>query len=162
LTSWLSPFWLSPPLISPAKPSRFFLKMRFTTPATASEPQAAEAPPVTTSTRSIMMVGMTFRSTRPVAVEGVKRSRSTSTRVRLAPRLRRFTRFRPELTELCAVEAGVVAEPKAGTVFRKSATLVVPDFCSSCSPTVVVGVGAVKPARSTRDAVTTSSPMAVS
>ena len=71
--------------------------MKFVTPATASEPQAADAPPVTISTRLIRLVGIEFRSTRPVAVFGTMRRPSTSTSVRVAVcvgapgfRLRRF------------------------------------------------------------------------
>ena len=41
--------------------------IRLTTPATASEPQEAEAPPVTTSTRWMTRLGMVERSTPPIA-----------------------------------------------------------------------------------------------
>ena len=40
-------------------PVKFLLMIRLMTPETASEPQAAEAPPVTTSMRWIMVLGMT-------------------------------------------------------------------------------------------------------
>ena len=70
--------------------------MKFTTPATASAPYTAEAPPVTTSTRSIRLAGMKFRSgavlTAPAAgVPGWRRRPSIRTSVRLAPRPRRST-----------------------------------------------------------------------
>ena len=51
------------------KPVKFLLMTRLTTPATASEPQAAEAPPVTTSTRWMRLLGMVERSTPPVGLE---------------------------------------------------------------------------------------------
>src|SRR5690606_24597411 len=47
--------------------------MTLTAPATASEPYAADAPPVTTSSRSTRPLGTRFRSTVPSRVTGAKR-----------------------------------------------------------------------------------------
>ena len=69
--------------------------MKLTTPATASEPQAAEAPPVTTSTRWTTALGKVVMSTPPVRLEFTMRWPSNRTRVRLMPRLRRLSRFAP-------------------------------------------------------------------
>ena len=97
LRSRMSPRSEMPYCSVASKPLSFFLRMKLVTPATASEPQAADAPPVTTSTRSTRLVGIEFRSTRPVAVLGTTRRPSISTRVRVAVcvgapgfRLRRF------------------------------------------------------------------------
>ena len=56
--------------------------------------------------------------------------------------------------------AGVVVALKAGSSFRTMAMLVAPRFSSVSAPTICVGVGAVKPVRATREAVTTTSPTA--
>src|SRR5678816_3878235 len=76
-------------------PSKFFCMMKLTTPATASAPYTAEAPPVSTSTRCTRAEGMKFTSEpRPDGVEagspGTRRRPSISTRGRATPRPRRF------------------------------------------------------------------------
>ena len=43
-------------------PSKSSFIVKFTTPATASEPYVADAPPVSTSTRLTSATGMVFRS----------------------------------------------------------------------------------------------------
>jgi hypothetical protein len=48
---------VSPKVKLALKPSNSLSSTRLTTPATASEPQAAEAPPVTTSTRFTNVCG---------------------------------------------------------------------------------------------------------
>src|SRR5215475_14388802 len=65
--------------------------MKFTTPATASEPYTADAPPVSTSTREISGAGMALMSTgQKVGLPAGKRLPSISTSVRDGPRLRRL------------------------------------------------------------------------
>ena len=70
--------------------------MKFTTPATASEPYTAEAPPVRMSTRCTRAVGMKFRSAamEPIAAVGLpacSRLPSIRTTVRFDPNPRRLT-----------------------------------------------------------------------
>src|SRR4051812_33769100 len=60
--------------------------MMLTTPATAPEPQAAEAPPVTISTRPTRLVGTKLRLLSPM-----KRRPLTRVRVRARPRPRSST-----------------------------------------------------------------------
>src|SRR6188768_184369 len=86
----------------PRRPLKRLLITRLTTPATASEPHWADAPPVTISTRSMMFEGRVERSTPPIAgalselgLEVTTRWRSNRTRVRTTPRLRRLTVSRP-------------------------------------------------------------------
>src|ERR1700739_413089 len=71
----------------PLKPVKFLLRIRLITPATASEPQSAETPPVTTSTRETRVPGIVLRSTPPLTFENTTRWPSNSTRVRRLPRL---------------------------------------------------------------------------
>jgi hypothetical protein len=47
------------------RPVRFSFRMKLTTPATASDPYAADAPPVTTSMRSTSVLGIMLVSTVP-------------------------------------------------------------------------------------------------
>ena len=57
-------------------PSKCVLRMKFTTPATASAPYTAEAPPVSTSTRSISAAGIWLMSEKlrpPTAEPGPRR-----------------------------------------------------------------------------------------
>ena len=71
--------------------------MTLTTPATASEPYAAEAPPVTTSMRAMSMEGTTLRSTAPPELVGTKRSELMSVRVRVPKK-----GFKPRRLANCA------------------------------------------------------------
>src|SRR3546814_12358022 len=52
-----SPYSEIPAWTEPFNPSNSVSRMKFTTPATASEPYAADAPPVTTSTRETRLGG---------------------------------------------------------------------------------------------------------
>ena len=63
-------------------PSKSFFSTKFTTPASASAPYTAEAPPVIVSTRSIAADGIVFKSTTSEAFAGCARRPSTSTSVR--------------------------------------------------------------------------------
>ena len=77
------------------KPTNFLSVMKFTTPATASEPQEAEAPPVTTSTRWISIWGNSLMSGTPVTLAGMKRWPSSRVRVRVVPRPNMLNEARP-------------------------------------------------------------------
>src|SRR5271154_5623017 len=81
------------------KPSKFLLRTKLTTPATASEPQAAEAPPVTTSTRETIADGKVETSTPPVMLDTTTRWPSNRTRVLVMPRLRRLRMSTPSVPE---------------------------------------------------------------
>jgi hypothetical protein len=72
--------------------------MKFTTPATASAPYTEEAPPVMTSTRSMAAAGIVFKSTAIVALTGIARYPSSSTRLRFGPRPRRLSIAAPDVT----------------------------------------------------------------
>ena len=64
--------------------------MKFTTPAMASAPYTAEAPPVIVSTRSMAAEGIVLMSTISAAFAGCARRPSTSTSVRFGPIPRKF------------------------------------------------------------------------
>ena len=100
-----------------SNPSKSFLKMKFTTPLTASAPYTAEAPPVTISTRSVSPVGSSVISTPPVRIDGATRWPSRSTSVRLTPRPRRLRKLAPELKPLRPV-AGDKELASAGSWLR--------------------------------------------
>src|SRR4051812_39779039 len=72
-------------------PSYSWFRTKFTTPATASAPHAADAPPVTISTRLMRLVGMVRVSIAPPGDEGTTRRLSSSVRVREDPSARRLT-----------------------------------------------------------------------
>ncbi|MNX80246.1 hypothetical protein D3C86_1119010 [compost metagenome] len=87
----------------------------FTTPATAPEPQAAEAPPVTTSALFTSTEGMLFRS---FSLD--TRRPSIRTRVRLMPRPRRSTGALPAPV-LVPVVCGEDVARNCGMSFRAAA-----------------------------------------
>src|SRR3569833_1764311 len=133
--------------------------MKLTTPATASAPYTAEAPPVSTSTRSTRAVGMKFRSAATGAMEDVglpamRRLPSISTRVRLGPRPRRLTVAVPS-------EALETLEPWAakdcGRLLIRSSTRVTPWALMSAEVTEVTGVMLVRFGVGMRVPVTTIS-----
>ena len=70
-------------------PVKLRLVTKLTTPATASAPYTAEAPPVTRSTRSSSDTGTLLVSTTPPSVAGTMRLPLNSTSVRLLPMPRR-------------------------------------------------------------------------
>ncbi len=105
----------------------------------ASEPYSEEAPSVRISIRSMMLAGMVLRSTAPETPEAedslTQRMPSTSTRVRLAPRLRREMVLEPEPTPppsagkpKLPAELNLVlsAEPLTDRRCRKSPTVAMP------------------------------------
>ncbi len=81
-------------MASNCTPSKSFFMMKLTTPPIASDPYAADAPPVSTSTRSTIAAGIWLRSAAADAEVmppyGMRRP-STSTSVRGEPRPRRLT-----------------------------------------------------------------------
>ena len=98
----------SPSLVSPQLPlssrpvnSRV---LKFTTPAMASEPYVAEAPPVMISTFSMIAAGIRLRSTTPVAFDGVMRRPSMRTSVRVVTRPRSATLAWPPFDGLFDVQ----------------------------------------------------------
>ena len=70
-------------------PEKLRLVMKLTTPATASAPYTADAPPVTRSTRSSSETGTLLVSTTAFRLAGTKRLLLNSTSVRLDPMPRR-------------------------------------------------------------------------
>ncbi len=116
-------------------PSKLSFNTKLTTPAIASAPYTAEAPPVIVSTRAIAAVGIVFRSTTRDALTGWPRLPSTSTSVRFVPTPRRLPVPMPSdtvgdvwisptaLNWLCA---GV----NCGIWFRIVSTLIVLDWSS--------------------------------
>ena len=144
-----------PPCTSILVPTNWLSSCTLTTPATAPEPQAAEAPPVTTSTPLIRIEGMLARS---LSLE--KRRPSSSTRVRLTPRPRRSTGARAASTPVVWV-CGDTVPRNCGRSLSAAAILVWVESCRSSGVTLTVGVGALKPGRSMRepDAVTLTLPI---
>ena len=109
--------------------------MTLTTPAMASEPYAADAPPVTTSMRSTSIEGISVRSTALPSEFGTTRRVSTSVNVRVPKngfRPRRFASCAPTLKlptpTLVSEKNGVFC----GIVRAMSPTLTSPRF-SICS-----------------------------
>ena len=131
----------------------------FTTPATASEPYTAEAPPVSTSMRSMNCAGMVFMST---AIEpglpDTKRRPSTSTSVRSMPRLRRSTVETPppEVRKLEFVRLSV-GVPKVGFLSSSSCVLRMPVAAMSSEEMVCTGDGESRLVLTMREPVTTTS-----
>jgi hypothetical protein len=98
-----SPSAVTPVWKSMSTPSKSFFSTKFTTPARASAPYTADAPPVIVSTRSIAADGIVFRSTTSDAFAGCARRPSTSTSVRFGPMPRRFTLAMPSVAAPDAV-----------------------------------------------------------
>ena len=128
------------------KPLKFLLRTKLTTPATASEPQAAEAPPVTTSTRWMTAEGRVVMSTPPVMLEATTRWLSNRIRVLVVPRLRRLRSFAPAVPGtppplLAPYEDGGAVT--WGSSRTASVMLAKASFSSWAAPTTVTGVGCV-------------------
>ena len=96
------------------------------TPATASEPYAADAPPVTISVRSSSSGGIRFRSTLAVSVLAIWRRPSTSVSVRPAPSARRFAICAPTLKLPKPFVSGVRLALFAGICCTAAPTLTKP------------------------------------
>ena len=106
------------------------LSTKFTTPDTASEPYTDDAPPVSTSTRTINCVGITFKSTSDEpALPATWRRPFTRTSVREVPKLRKSTVAKPPPEVLKFEFVRLIAGlPKAGFSKSKSCRLITPDF----------------------------------
>ena len=133
--------------------------MKLTTPATASAPYTAEAPPVRMSTRSTSEVGMKFRSaeTAPIDEVGlppISRRPSISTRVRDEPRPRRLTVAVP-LEPLETLEPW--AAKACGRLLTRSSIRVTPWALMSAEVTEVTGATLVRFGVGMRVPVTTIS-----
>jgi hypothetical protein len=132
--------------------------MKLTTPATASAPYTADAPPVSTSTRSINAAGIWFKSGDAAAFcvgsPGIRRRLFTSTSVRCEPRLRRLTLAVP-------VEPFERLPPKSakacGRLLIRSSTRVTPSILTCSAPTAVTGLTLVRLGCGMREPVTTTS-----
>ena len=86
--------------VSISTPSKSFLVMKFTTPATASEPYSAEEPSFTISMRSTIICGIielmsTVESPRGATNAGKCRRPFTNGSVAASPKLRRLMGNRP-------------------------------------------------------------------
>ena len=123
------------------------------TPAMASEPYTAEAPPVTTSTRSIRPAGMVPMSTTPEVDEAGTRSPSTRIRVRCGPRPRRsrVEKDSPPWLFDTRVLPGMIC----GSSLSRVSTVTVPVRSNCSALTVVTGLGASRSGRAMREPVTT-------
>src|SRR5262249_53287211 len=134
------------PSILALKPSKFLFSTTLTTPATASEPQAAEAPPVTTSIRCTSTEGMVERSTPPETEDATTRWPSNKTKVRRTPNWRRLTTSMPGVDDTMKLAddelLGPDEVPKAGSWRMASAMSVWASRWSMAESTTVTGVGA--------------------
>src|SRR6185312_11633897 len=129
------------------KPVKSLLMITLTTPETASEPQDAEAPPVTTSTRWIRLTGMTERSWPPLTMGDTARWPLNRTRVLFDPILRRLTLEMPSAPEFEAAAllpcSGVSTSPIEGNSRKDAPRLRLACDVRLEALTVVTGVGAV-------------------
>src|SRR5215469_4074877 len=136
-----------PPLTLSWKPSNFLSRTKSTTPDTASEPQEAEAPPVTTSTRCKSICGNWLMSITPCGEVGTTRSPSIRIRLRWVPTPRRFRVERPftPLEEPPLPTLEPVEPIIEGSWVIVVKTLELACFRMSSAPITVVGVGASNP-----------------
>ncbi len=138
-------------------PSKSDLVITLMTPATASEPYTADAPPVITSTRSINSAGIILKST--MLLDGtppMKRRPLRSTRLRLSPRLRRSTELMPDCAvakpEFWDVNPGM---PDTGSSRSMSCALLLPESSMASEDSVCTATGDAKFAWRMRVPVTT-------
>src|SRR5690606_34695640 len=105
------------------KPVYCLSRRKLTTPDTASEPYAEEAPPVTISTLLISACGKVLMSTVPLDIEPTERRPSNNTSVRVLPSERRLTELTPARPLLCSrlVVGGVLLPAILGSSLTKSA-----------------------------------------
>src|SRR5690349_5471823 len=119
----------------------------FCTPATAPDPYAADAPPVTESTRSMRIDGMKFRSTPSPWLVGTKRRVFTRVSVRLPKygfRPRRFAIVEPVKKLALPVVVGVLVEMFDGSCVIAAPTFTMPRFSRYDESTTVVGLDVSK------------------
>ncbi len=117
------------------------------TPPTASGPYTAEAPPVTTSTRSIMAEGIVFTSMTSRPFEGIRRRPSASTRFRFGPRPRRLRVEMPMLFRAVGCTSPELATPVMfwagenwGSLFRLASIATFEVFSKVWALTVTIGL----------------------
>ena len=132
-------------------PSKSSLRMKLTTPAIASDPYTAEAPPVSTSMFWISEFGIVLMSTVPLELVGTTRLPSMRTSVRFEPRPRRSTVAVP-LPGLFDVRSrpGTVC----GSVLSSDSVFTVPVSSICSKPIVATGALDVKSFFLMRDPVT--------
>ena len=155
----MSPRVELPKPTSACRPSKSFFRMKLATPLTASAPYRAEAPPVTTSTRSIMLAGSMLRSTPEVpGMEGTWRRPSTRVRVRCTPIPRRSSALMPGLpTSYWLLVWLVWLTAKDGNWLSRSTIWVWPEVAIRSALIEVTGAGPSKPtSRRMREPVTTT------
>src|SRR6478736_5828825 len=133
--------------------------MMLTTPAMASEPYAADAPPVTVSTRWIMIDGIRLRSTWPPSDVGMKRRVLTRVSVRVPKvgfRPRKLAYCEPALADRLVPDVASDCDAIFCGIRRMtSAALVWARFLIRLASTTVTGTGELKPSFLIRDPVTT-------
>ncbi len=153
--SWPSPcpVWAHCP--STWTPSNSSLSLKLTTPAIASEPYAADAPPVTTSTPEISAGDNTFRSGEPRPSAGIRRRPSSKTSVCATPMPRNDTFAWPSFAG--SFEVPVADGANWGSVLRMRSTETAA-LCSNASAvSVTMGLGASKSGLAMREPVTRTS-----
>jgi len=128
--------------------------LKLTTPASASEPYTAEAPPVMISTLSISCDGMMLRSGTPVPLAGISRLPSSRTRVDDVPRPRSEMLACPALAGLFDVL--VNAGTNCGSVLMAVSTVPDPTRSNSSCVTETIGLAESKSGRAMREPVTTT------
>ena len=147
-----SPRSVCPHCASSSRPSNSSLSRKFTTPASASEPYTAEAPPVMISTLSIKEPGMMFRSTTPLPFAGISRLPSIRTRVDVLPRPRSWTLAWPPFDAM--FEVLVYAGTNCGSVLSVVSTVIEPVRSKSSCVTETIGLADSKSRRAIRVPVT--------
>ena len=141
-------------------PSGFFFRMKFTTPAMASEPYTADALPVNTSTRSTMPSGMfdtSVKLLRPLNGSGKSAMRRplTSTSVWFGPSPRRSTCCAPGEKSAPLDDCWLWVSPPFCVIERSSSgTAVKPAAWISFAVMTVIGEGPSIAVRAMRDPVT--------
>lgn len=132
--------------------------MKLTTPATASAPYTALAPPVSTSTRSTRIRGMEPISTADVPCNPPTwRRPSTSTSVRSTPRPRRLSRLAPSTPDSTDCSA-VTEDNSEGRSLRTSASENSPASRISAAVMACTGTAPVRlTSRTILEPVTTTS-----
>src|SRR6185437_5731048 len=133
--------------------TNFLSVMKLTTPAMASEPQEADAPPVTTSTRWIRIWGNSLMSGTPVTFAGMKRWLSNWVSVRMVPRTNILKEARPLVPPLVPLTplSTPVLPNRDGSWVTAVKIVSLAEFWMNSFDKTVVGVGALNPADMMRD-----------
>src|SRR6185312_2779135 len=152
-----SPYVVIPPCTRPFKPVYWVSRMKLTTPATASVPYAADAPPVTTSVRFSSDWGMTLTSIVPLYVEGTMRRPSSRISVRFPPRLRILRIDWPASVPMPLFCVASTLPRNCGSCLNASTTFPGATRSSCSEVTTVTGVGVFIPVSRSREPVTVTS-----